>query len=429
MSGVIMRDGNRVATTQLVSLAIAESSPVTAGDNPDADIVLLKMKAEADKRKVRESSVKKGLWQTLKEKLGVVTTTKDYAPRTVGQILAQDRVQDELWKLRMALMESVYSIMDCAPMEEWAKLFSKNSDEMNAEMDRIIASLGSTGKAQELKALFSDFNAAAKALDAGDRGKANQMADALKRIEEFSFGATAPGAPTQEQEEVSMSGVTKNKGASALSKALDGIKDEKVRALIVKAHEEELEEARAGSAPAPAAAIQAGEGASDSPAMKSLMAKLDSVLESNQKLTENNKILAEKVESLTSDKAVSKHRAVAKKLVADGLDADVASVANQLQKAYARSEEDGKELEEMFKGMAARSEFADTMGAQIGAMTDSLEPSEDGGNEAHNKLDSMAKARAEKDGISYARAYKRVADENPKLKRAAIRSTPALSSG
>lgn len=189
-------------TAELKDLIIEEGSPVDDGDNPPAKIAMLKGKngAGADTTTVEpgaedeeaKKAARDGLFTRLKKWAGVNVLKNGYGPpRTVGQILAVDEFREKFWKLRMAFMDSMNSILEgSTDTEQMNGLLAQSVSEFNMRCAEMAKPLGAS-KARELAAIIADM---ATATAGGTSTKRREFVGAMQRLEEFDFSPAADAA-------------------------------------------------------------------------------------------------------------------------------------------------------------------------------------------------------------------------------------------
>lgn len=187
------------ATAELKDLTIEEGSPVDDGDNPPAKIAMMKGKGDDGTTTVEPGSdeeatkaARDGFWTRLKKWAGVSISKDGYGPpRTVGQIVAMDEFRDKFWKLRMAFVDSMNSILQgSADTEQMNGMMAQSVKEFSDMCTAMAKPLGAT-KARELAAIIGDMSTATVA---GGTSKRRDFVGAMQRLEDFDFspGADAP---------------------------------------------------------------------------------------------------------------------------------------------------------------------------------------------------------------------------------------------
>jgi hypothetical protein len=167
---------------ELKNLVIVEGSAVNDGDNPPAKIAMLKNKPEDTKSE--------GLFTRLKKWASTNVIKEGYGmPRTVGQIMAMDQFRDQFWKLRMAFVESMNSILECSSdPEQMNSMMAQSVSEFQAKCSELAKPLGAT-KMKELSDILASMKAATETTKARP-----QFLSAMEQLEDFDFSPSADAA-------------------------------------------------------------------------------------------------------------------------------------------------------------------------------------------------------------------------------------------
>lgn len=336
-----IKDGNRVADSELVDLKLGESSGVDAGDNPEAHVMLLKQKATAAAAATKPET----FWVKMKRWAGVDGVNKGMngsmpGPRTVDEIMMAQEFQEDFCEFRYAFIESVYSILDGAPADVMADKIIATVNQFAARAKALCAEMNAgsgTENAKRLNALLESLQSSAR--ETGDVGKRAPFAAVLKDLEEFGFVPERVSAEKQQP-------VPEEDLMNPRAKLLESLKTapEAVRNAALQAFDD-AQKAASESAAAQAASSDTAK------ALKELTEKLAA---SEKRAEETNKALLEEVGKLRDQAADAEF---INKVRAMDLPVDTAKVAKVLRAAHAVSKENGAALEEVLTACSEQSQF------------------------------------------------------------------------
>lgn len=364
----------RKPKVELTELKLGENSTVDAGDNPPALIALVKREGAEDASPGAggdAAPVDKGpapadppaatpvvvapapepsaptFWDRMKR-----WVSKDHfgsMPRTTNQIIASEEFEQGFFKLRMAFLQSVDSILESAPIDELAGMLADTGTQF-AEKARALSDAASVDAAKraELDVILGILETPVGA----ELAKREGFMAAVRRLDEFNFGAQASegdAAPSTKEEEMP---VTLAEAMKALDgKGIDANAMQTIKAaLFDKAAAFTGGEQTADKAAAPAAPVAVG-GVDIAAIVKAAVA-------------ESTKGMAEELTQLRKVQKTNTYLAKAKELRVPGREFD--SIAKQLEAAYGVSEDNGKELEATLKGLTAQVAQSSNMTKQIG---------------------------------------------------------------
>lgn len=415
----------RTATHRLVGLQINEGSLVDQGDNPEAHIVFFKRKPQETTMPAPAPSTtpahKLGGWRSLLEWAGIAkkkpasttTTTaeKDYydGPRTLAQILAADRFNEEICKLRWAFMDSVRSIMSSADPTSIAPLMQKSVAEFGVLAQQLVADLkkrhpeatDAAANAEKfvdiLARLTAQANAHAETAKAAPSKPDDEAARLLfvKTLAELEAFELPFNPAPQETEMPADTNATKS--LEDIVKALP----EAERTQLAK-ELADLKAAAAAAKASPAAPAPAPAPATGGDDVQKQLADL-------QKQAADAKA---EVAKLRDEKAYEGFVAKAKDIGAG----DVQEVATLLKGAYGRSAEEGASLEKVLRAQAAQlakaqSILTKTLGSSNNAAAGSLD----------EKIGEAVKAiQKAKPTLTYEQAYAEAIIANPEAYEASL---------
>lgn len=390
--------------SELVQLVIEEGSAVDAPDNPPAKVALVKNK---DGKTVPPSSEPDGgglfvgfmakarKWAGLDESVAV---GKGYeAPRTVGQIMAMDEFREKFWKARMALVESMNSILECAAPNEVGPLMAKSTSEFTA----LVNSLGQNmtpEKRLEIAAIITRMTGSLKDQQAVKR---RELVGAVESLEEFSFtpvfsqAATDAASPAVETNKESPMSVKAEAGATTLESVLAKMNPEE-RKLV----EDELA--------AKAAKVEPKEDVTLKDASPEILKRLDA--------------MASEIKELRADKAVNEIAQKARRIARDVPSLNVQDIQDQLNDAHKSGGKEGLErAERMLSGLAAMAR----KGAVLQETTGRARTLKGLGDQAPTTADDLVSVKARElmkseNGLSFERAYTKVLRSDQALATAAI---------
>lgn len=412
-----IKDGNRVADSELVDLKLGESSGVDRGDNPEAHVMLLKQKAAEEA--AAAAGKPEGFWTRVKRWVGV---SKDMGsmqgPRTVDEIMMAQEFQEEFCELRYAFIESVYSILDGSPAGEMADKILATVNQFAARAKALCADMSAgpgTENAKRLSVLLESLQVAAR--DTGDVGKRAPFAAVLKDLEEFGFVPERVSAEKQQP-------VSEEDLMNPRAKLMESLKTapEAVRNAALQAFDD-AQKAATDSAAAQAASSDTAK------ALKELSEKLAA---SEKRAEETNKALLEEVGKLRDQAADAEF---INKVRSMDLPVDTAKVAKVLRAAHAVSKENGAALEEVLTACSEQSQFVKFVQKQVGVAADNKGARTPGpGAGQASATDAMEKRAQEiqqasqKNGtpLTAQQAFKRAMDENPALANAAVNGDDGL---
>lgn len=376
---------------ELVDLTIEEGSPVDDGDNPPAKIALVKNKptTEDTVSDKENKDGKEGVFARMKRWATDVTAKMYGQPRTTGQIIAADAFRDQFWKARMALVESMNSILECAAPDQIGPLMAQSVGEFTGIINTLSANM-SAEKRAEVMALVSTMT---DALADKTAIKRNELVGAVEKLEDFTFTpvSSAQEAPAETTKEQDMS--DKNKpGAITMEVVLAKMSPE----------EKALLEAAIAAKAAPVT--------QEDPALKGaspeILKRLDSMAKDLEALRakEDASSITSKANAICRDVP-----GVAKEDVIAALtDAQKSGGAEGLARA-----------ERMLSGLSAMAKRGTALTSKIGHSR-TIKAGEQPAT-AEDLVTVKAREMMKTDGkITFEGAYAKVMSESPRLARAAI---------
>lgn len=398
------------ARYELTELEINEGSLVDKGDNPEAHVRLFKMEdgEEAhepaqDEPATPEVSKGKGVLRKLWERIagtGTEEVAKDYA-RTTAEILRSDRLEHDFAKLRLAFMESVDSILECAEGAEMAGLLETAVSEFNAEAGRITADIGkaSQDSADELRGILDAMiDSVSKGDNEAPRPEVRaEFAKAVADLEAFEV----PKAPQEEKESM-----TTEKNLDSVLAALP----EGDRAII----DAELAKIGHDGKKKP----YAGKEEEEEDEMKK-SAEPSNVEKRMIELEKRAELAEAKVAALVEKERSAEFLEVAKRLVPGGV--DHADLGAALKTASDFDPDFGANLEKLFGALGAQVEKS-SLFSVVGSEAPVGKSS---GSDAHAKLEARAaelkkSANDRGERMTSAEAYDLAMNENPQLALEAV---------
>lgn len=395
-----IKDGDRTATSELVNLSIEESSGVDAGDNPEAHVAMLKAKHEAEQRAQQGANVGVfgGIIGKLKKWAGVDVAKgkdaeKDYGgtPMTVGQLMAVQTFKEQFWKLRMAFVESMYSIMENSPADKMGELMAQSAAEFSAEATKLSQGLRKDKRA-ELAGIIEQM-AGSLADPVLPQSKRAALVGAIEKLEGFEFvtdehaGDGGAGDDVTNNKENTMSTAIKN-----------------VVTTTPAAEPSEFEKK-----------MTAG--------LEAMQKSVDDANKRAEKAEKANADLSETVKALQARESTSSYMAKARDLNVPGRTVD--EVAEALRTAYGVDEKTGKMVEATLAGTAKLGNHAIAiLKAQHGSTVTGGGPLPVDDTTPHGKLMKIAsELRKANPALSEAAAYVKAMESNAKLGARAIRSS------
>lgn len=393
-----IQDGNRTATAELTNLGIEESSGVDDGDNPEAHVAMMKAKKEQADKEAAERAERPGFFagafakfRTWAGMSAVGKNAEKYGesqPMTVGQILAVEAFKEKFWKLRMAFVSSMYSILESASADKMGELMAQSAAEFSTEAAAIAAGLKKE-KRGELASIIEQMTSALSDPTLPQQNK-RRIVGAIEKLEAFEFvtedtagdGGAGDGEPNNNQENT-MSTANKNAPAVTTAPASEPTEFQKLAARM-DAQDKELASTKARA----------------------------------EEVATENKTLKEKLAAMEAATTENTFMAKARDIGVPGMKFE--EVAAMLKSAYAVSAETGAAMEKHLRGTSAMANGAvkilsATRGATMAGQKDADETT------PHGKLLAAAKKLQTSDAkLSDAAAYTLAMKQNPKLAKAAI---------
>lgn len=173
------------ATHSLTQLTVEEGSLVDKGDNPGAEIKLVKRD---------DAGPFLRLWKWAR---GLVAKN-DSMPRTTGQVLAQNDFEAEFGKLKFAFMDAVYSILEAPPSEATATMLRQSVDEFAAKAKALFG-----GIHPQLSEITDSMHCALEDVAAVE--KRVDFVRAVHALDALAYPGQVPVTTGNEPEEVAMS--------------------------------------------------------------------------------------------------------------------------------------------------------------------------------------------------------------------------------
>lgn len=378
-----LTDQGRKAQTELQDLKLGATSAVDAGDNPMADMLLLKQRADAARAAGAESGTgSESFWEKAKKWAGAVKKAVS-GPRTISEIRAAREFQEDFYELRWDLYDSVNSILECADPKEMAAKLSQTVEEFADEAKKLVAEAGDTAKSAEFADLMTALTEGAAASESAEK-RAPFVAH-LKRLEAFEFPAVAVNRSTN----------------SAHATPAEG--EEQEKAMSIK----NTQPTAAGPA-----------------TLDDVLKRMSSLEDSNKAsaetikaLQDQNKALQDRVQAAESDKATAEFTAKASAIGVPGF--PVGKVAGVLKSAFAVSKENGETLETILKALTEQAKVGRLFSEAPGSSGDGADGGEGGELSAEEELAALAADFQKKDPkLSDANAYLKAARARPDLAEA-----------
>jgi len=139
-------------THQLTDLVVNEGSLVDKGDNPEAHIRLAKAGGPFAK-----------LWRWVHAAIRKDEPAPP-APKTTAEVMAADQFAQEFARLKCALIDSIYSILDVAPSAEMVALLQRSVDEFAAKANATMGTMP-----QELESVVGELKSACGDLESVEK--------------------------------------------------------------------------------------------------------------------------------------------------------------------------------------------------------------------------------------------------------------------
>lgn len=400
MMTTVTNPAGRKATTELVDLKIVEGSVVGDGDNPPAKIAMFKNRT-GDEVKPEKEPLISGFFKRAREWAGSVT--KAYGePRTTGQILAMDEFRDKFWKARMALVESMNSILECAPPGDVGPLMAKSVEEFTSVVSAVSAAMGSDKRA-EISAIIAQMSGALK-----DHGsvKRRELVGAVEKLEDFTFTvetnvSLAPGESTKAADETNkeknMSANTEKKAAKTMDELLANL--DPSEKLLLDEH------IKSKSTP-----VDTSKSTTEDPALKEATPAIMKLLEK----------MSGEIADLRGDKAATEISTKARRIARNVEGLNVEDIEDHLKDAQKNGGKEGLErAERMFLSMSALARKGDALRKSLGNSGVNVNP--DKPRTADELVSNKARKMMETEkGLTYESAYTRVMNADPQLAAAAI---------
>lgn len=323
----------------------------------------------------------------------------DVTLRTTSQIMNARALDEALYRAKAAFSQSVYTILDLAPVDELASLLAKTAQEFKDEIDAALA--GST------EAMKAAPQAIASCIDALEAIQKSDLTDDVSRAALRARFSTKENPTMTEQKPAASPPAADANNAPALqdaAKALDALTPEQ-RAAI-----DAMVEARTEAAKAAALDAETAKRAGEATA-----ARLADV-------EKQNKAIEAELQTLRAEKEAAMFAEKARRLsVGQSID----DVAECLKTAWRAGEEHGKRLEAVlasFRAIAKQGRDVLTAPSGIASKSNDADAAGLDATEAHARLESLArdsmKAAPE---MNFHSAYAKALRAHPKLASAAIR--------
>lgn len=289
-------------TVELVELEITEGSFVDKGDNPEAHIVFFK-------RATDEAAASKSMHEYDADGRPI--------PRTTLQVVNQRRAMKSMHELKEAFELSMHEILEYAVPDQLPAMLNQTA----TEFADLLKQFGLDAVGKQITA-----DVASAVLEPSVELMQDGITKALAAL-----SVETDGAP----EENSMTTTQKNKAVKGLDEILSALPDSEQA--VVKA---KLDENAAETEAAKAAAAEKAQAEVD---VSKRLADLEKRAESAEAT----------VAAMVDEKQTAHFTSMAKQIGG----ADVTSMSSLLKSAYGRSEDEGKQLEEMFRGLAAQAKI------------------------------------------------------------------------